>query len=78
MKERIGFTLDGVPVEVEADPMQPLADVLAGELGVTGLKTGCSGGDCGGCTVSIAGRRVNACKVAVGMVEGTEVETAEA
>jgi len=75
VKERIAFTLDGAPVEVHSDPMRRLADVLIEDLGLTGLKIGCTGGDCGSCTVSIDGRQLAACLVAVTQVEGSEVAT---
>lgn len=78
MIERIAFVLDGVPVEVQTDPMRRLAGVLAVDLGRTELKTGCVAGDCGGCVVRVDGRALAACRVAVAMVDGCEVDTSGA
>lgn len=78
MTERMAFTLNGVPVEVQADPMQRLADVLCDNLGVTGMKVSCNAGDCGGCAVRVDGRQLAACRVAVAQVEGCEVVTVHA
>ena len=78
MTERIAFVLDGVPVEVQADPMRRLADVLRNDLGLTGMKVSCTVGDCGGCTVRVDGRRLAACRVAVAQVDGCEVVTVDA
>jgi aerobic-type carbon monoxide dehydrogenase small subunit (CoxS/CutS family) len=77
-KERIAFTLNGMPVEVRADPMQRLADVLVRDVGLPGLTVNCSTGDCGSCTVSVDGRLLAACLVAVALVEGSEVATVDA
>lgn len=78
MTERIAFALNGVPVEVQTDPMRRLADVLRNDLGLTGLKVSCKASDCGGCTVSVDGRQLAACRVAVAQVEGCEVVTVDA
>jgi len=76
--ERIAFVLNGVQVEVQADPMRRLVDVLCGDLGVTEVKVGCSTGDCGSCTVRVDGRQLAACLVAVAQVDGCEVVTTDA
>jgi carbon-monoxide dehydrogenase small subunit len=78
VKERIAFTLNGRPVGVLADPMRPLADVLIGDLRLTGLTVNCSTGDCGSCTISVDGRLLAACLVAVALIEGSKVATVDA
>ena len=75
--ERIKFTLNGRPVEMQADPMRRLADVLRDELGLTGTKIGCNAGDCGACTVLLDGAQVCACLVPVARVGGRDVVTVE-
>ncbi len=76
-EERIGFTLNARAVEVQADPMQRLADLLRDTLGLTGTKIGCNAGDCGACTVLLDGRQVCACLVPAGRVNGCTVVTVE-
>lgn len=73
----IGFTVNGNPVEVDAQPIERLSDVLRVEVGLTGTKVGCNAGDCGACTVLLDGQSVCSCLVAVGQVEGCTVETVE-
>jgi aldehyde oxidoreductase len=75
--ERIEFTLNGRTVEVHADPMQRLADVLRDTLGLTGTKIGCNAGDCGACTVRMDDRQVCACLVPVARVAGHSIVTVE-
>jgi aldehyde oxidoreductase len=75
--ERIEFSLNGRPVQLQADPMQRLADVLRDTLGLTGTKIGCNAGDCGACTVLLDRGQVCACLVPVARVEGCSVVTVE-
>ena len=73
----ISFNLNGRAVRVAAEPGQPLARVLRGELGLTGTKIGCDAGDCGACTVLVDGRQACGCLVPVAQVEGCSVRTVE-
>ena len=73
----IGFMLNGRTVEVQANPMQRLADTLRDGFGLTGTKIGCNAGDCGSCTVLLDGRQVCACLVPVARVAGRDVITVE-
>jgi CO/xanthine dehydrogenase Mo-binding subunit/aerobic-type carbon monoxide dehydrogenase small subunit (CoxS/CutS family) len=75
--EPIAFTLNGELVEVRADPMQRLADLLRDGLSLTGTKIGCNAGDCGACTVLLNGRQVCACLMPAARVAGQEVVTIE-
>lgn len=74
----IQFTLNGAPVTTAAHPMTRLIDVLRDEFRLTGVKEGCGEGECGACSILKDGRLVNACILAVGMIEGSTVETVEA
>jgi CO/xanthine dehydrogenase Mo-binding subunit/aerobic-type carbon monoxide dehydrogenase small subunit (CoxS/CutS family) len=76
-EQRIGFTLNARAVEVRADPMLRLADLLRDTLGLTGTKIGCNAGDCGACTVLLDDRQVCACLVPAGRVNGCTVVTVE-
>ena len=75
--ERIAFTLNGQPVQIHADPMQRLADLLRDMLGLTGTKIGCNAGDCGACTVLLDQRQICACLVPAARVDGHSVITVE-
>jgi aldehyde oxidoreductase len=75
--ERIEMTLNGRAVEVWANPMQRLADVLRDTLGLTGTKIGCNAGDCGACTVLLDERQVCACLIPVARVHGRNVVSVE-
>jgi CO/xanthine dehydrogenase Mo-binding subunit/aerobic-type carbon monoxide dehydrogenase small subunit (CoxS/CutS family) len=75
--QRIAFTLNGRAVEIHAEPMRRLSDVLRDELALKGTKVGCDAGDCGACTVRLDGRQVCSCLVAIAQVDGREVTTVE-
>jgi 4-hydroxybenzoyl-CoA reductase subunit gamma len=55
-----------------------LIDFLREDLGLTGTKRGCDGGECGACTVLIDGEPRLACITLAVRCEGTRVETIEA
>ena len=74
---RIRFTVNGRPVEVEADADTRLLDVLRETLALTGTKEGCGEGECGACTVIVDDRAVNSCLVLAPQIEGKEVLTIE-
>ncbi len=75
--EQVRFMVNDRAVEVVADPLRRLADVLRDDLGLTGTKIGCDAGDCGACTVRLDGDQVCACLVPVAQVAGREVRTVE-
>jgi len=55
-----------------------LLDFLREDLGLTGTKRGCDGGECGACTVLIDGEPRLACITLAARCEGQSVETIEA
>ena len=59
------------------EPRVTLLDALRDRLGLTGTKMGCDRGECGACTVHVAGRRVLACITLAVTVANTEVTTIE-
>jgi len=71
------FTVNGEPVEVEANGMRRLLDVLREDLSLTGTKEGCGEGECGACSVLVNGEVVDACLVPVSQAQGASVETVE-
>ncbi|MXW68745.1 MAG: molybdopterin-dependent oxidoreductase, partial [Acidimicrobiia bacterium] len=73
----IAFRLNGEDVSVRGDHPHLLA-ALREELGVISPKDGCApSGQCGCCTVLVAGRAVVSCQVPLARVEGKEVITVE-
>lgn len=71
------LVVNGRPVVVEADPVEPLVGVLRDRLGLVGTKEPCGKGECGGCTVLMNGTMVNACLVMAAQAEGAEILTVE-
>lgn len=65
------------PVEIAVKPSWTLLQVLRDELGLTGTKKGCEGGDCGACTIIMNGTAVNACLVLALQAHSKEIETIE-
>lgn len=74
----VRFTLNGEPVEGEAEPRLLLVDFLRQVLGATGTHVGCEHGVCGACTVEIDGRPGRACLTLAVQVEGARIRTVEA
>ena len=66
----ISLTVNGARHELDIEPETPLLWVLRDEIGLTGTKYGCGIGQCGACTVQIAGKAVRSCSLPVSAVEG--------
>ncbi len=75
---KISFQVNGQLREIEAPPMKRLLDVLREDLRLTGTKEGCGEGECGACSVMVAGEVVNSCLVPVCQVQGCQILTVEA
>jgi len=73
----VSFRVNGEKRQLVLDPRTTLLDALIHDLGLTGTKKGCDMGACGACTVLLDGRRVNACLMLAGRLEGREVTTIE-
>lgn len=76
-KIKVSFTVNGNKVNLEVDPKERLLDTLRERLKLTGVKEGCSVGECGACTVILNGNAVNSCMVLTGQVDGSEIMTVE-
>jgi aerobic-type carbon monoxide dehydrogenase small subunit (CoxS/CutS family) len=74
---RIALKVNGKSQVVETDPTTPLLYVLRDDLGLQGPRFGCGLGQCGACTVIVAGRAIRSCSVAVSSMQGRDVTTIE-
>jgi hypothetical protein len=74
---KITLNVNGQPHELELEPRVSLLDALRERLALTGSKKGCDHGQCGACTVLVAGRRVNACLTLAVMVGDAPITTIE-
>jgi 4-hydroxybenzoyl-CoA reductase subunit gamma len=54
-----------------------LVDYLRDMAGLTGVKTGCDGGECGACMVIVDGEAVPSCITLAARCEGRNIETIE-
>ncbi len=73
----VELRVNGVAHQVRLEPRVTLLDALRERLGLTGTKKGCDQGQCGACTVLVAGRRVNACLTLAVSAAGDEITTIE-
>ena len=73
----VRLTVNGHAQDLLLDPRTTLLDALRDHLGLTGSKKGCDHGQCGACTVLVAGRRINSCLTLAAMQEGNEITTIE-
>ena len=74
---KVSFEVNGVARELEVDTRTTLLDALREQLQLTGTKKGCDHGQCGACTVIVAGRRINSCLTLAVMHEGDSITTIE-
>ncbi|MGR3565540.1 MAG: aldehyde dehydrogenase iron-sulfur subunit PaoA [Heliomarina sp.] len=73
----ITLTVNGVEQELTVDNRTTLLDLLRENLKLTGTKKGCDHGQCGACTCTVNGQRVNSCLSLAVMHDGDEVQTIE-
>jgi carbon-monoxide dehydrogenase small subunit len=71
------LNVNGMEHELDVRPTARLIDVLRLQLGLTGVKEGCSEGECGACTVLVDDKAVNSCLVLAAQVRGKKVVTVE-
>lgn len=73
----VSLTVNARTVSLAIDERTPLVHVLRNDLSLKGVRTGCSIGECGVCTVEVDGQAVRSCTVALGDVAGGAIVTAE-
>lgn len=71
------FTLNGEPVETDADPDMPLLWFVRDSQRLTGTKFGCGAGVCGACTVHVDGIATRSCITPLSELQGSRVTTIE-
>lgn len=73
----ITLIVNGKSHALDIDPAMPLLYVLRNHLELNGAKYGCGLGQCGACTVMVAGNAVFSCVLPVSAVGDREVRTVE-
>jgi len=77
IKRLLRLRLNGRWREDAVADKQMLVDYLREVVHLTGVKTGCDGGECGACTVLVDGEAVPSCITLAVRCEGRHVETVE-
>lgn len=77
MKEKIQFTLNGKPVQLDVESDRSLLWFLRGDLQLTGTKYGCGVGLCGACAVLVDGVAERSCLMNLKSIANTTVTTIE-
>lgn len=73
----VDLTVNGKATQLNVEPRVTLLDALRDRVGLTGAKRICDRGACGGCTVWIDGKTVNACMTLAVDCAGAKVTTVE-
>lgn len=73
----VNLIVNGTRHELKLDNRVTLLDALREHLKLTGTKKGCDHGQCGACTCTVNGERINSCLSLAVMHDGDEVETIE-
>ena len=73
----VSLRVNGQRHDIDADPETPLLYILRDDLQLNGAKYGCGLGQCGACTVMVAGEAAFSCLVPLLLLEGKEITTLE-
>jgi nicotinate dehydrogenase subunit A len=73
----VRFRLNGVEMDVDADPDRSLLDILRGQLGMIGSHFGCGAGECGACNVIVGDRAMSSCDMPLWSVADKDITTPE-
>lgn len=76
-RHQVILNINGETHPLEVESRETLLQVLRDRLDLTGVKEGCSGGECGSCIVLINGRPMNSCLILAVAVQGQEILTIE-
>ncbi len=75
--KKINLNVNDKHYAIEVDIKESLLDVLRDRLHLTGVKQGCSVGECGACTVLIDGTPYNSCIYLAMWADGKKITTIE-
>lgn len=73
----ISLVVNGKRVESKISSDLRLLDFLRDNLGLKGVKEGCSEGECGACTVIMNKKAVCSCMILAATADGSEITTIE-
>jgi nicotinate dehydrogenase subunit A len=73
----VRFRLNGVEMDIDADPDMSLLAILRGRLGIIGPHFGCGANECGACNVIVGDHAVAACDTPLWSVADKDVTTIE-
>lgn len=77
MSQLFRITVNGRVTEVRCAPDAPLLYILRNDLALSAPKFGCGLGQCGACTVHVAGRPARSCVTPIDTVGESPVTTLE-
>lgn len=77
IRKKININVNDKPYCLEVDIRESLLEVLRNKLQFTGVKEGCSVGECGACTVIIDGTAFNSCVYLAVWADGKKITTIE-
>lgn len=75
--KKITMMVNDKVYSIEVDIKESLLEVLRNRLHYTGVKQGCSVGECGACTVLINGTPINSCIFLALWADGKKITTVE-
>jgi carbon-monoxide dehydrogenase small subunit len=75
--KKISMIVNEKTYTLEVDIKESLLEVLRNRLHYTGVKEGCSVGECGACTVLINGTAINSCIFLALWADGKRITTIE-
>ncbi len=77
MRQSIELQVNGSFYYLEIKPSKTLLEVLRDDLGLTGTKEGCDGGECGACTILLDGEPILSCLMLAIEAQGKSITTIE-